>query len=201
MHVPSTLYNIVSTKIENLIRLSYIMTSVFKIIANVIMISSKSMCDATSNVLIRLLYVTYSTYDIITAIILKTVIRLSCYYEFPYLSHKVISYFHPSLAYFIGFHRTLNLILDWSNVITPTWWGLDMEMFSTLLALCEGNPPVTGRFPSQRANNMRFEVYFDVSHNKLLNKQFSCRQWNNQHIHMMTWWHRYTFSIRSGDNA
>ena len=30
------------------------------------------------------------------------------------------------------------------------WWCHDMESFSTLLALCEGNPPVTHGFPPQR---------------------------------------------------
>ena len=34
-----------------------------------------------------------------------------------------------------------------------TWWQHDMEMHSTLLALCEGNPSVTDGFPSQRASN------------------------------------------------
>ena len=34
-----------------------------------------------------------------------------------------------------------------------SWWSYDMEMLSTLLALCEGNPPVTSGFPSQRASN------------------------------------------------
>ena len=31
-----------------------------------------------------------------------------------------------------------------------TWWCHEMETFSVSLALCEGNPPVTGGFPSQR---------------------------------------------------
>ena len=30
----------------------------------------------------------------------------------------------------------------------------DMETLSQLLALCEENPLITGRFPSQRTNNM-----------------------------------------------
>ena len=30
------------------------------------------------------------------------------------------------------------------------WWRHQMETFSALLALCEGNSPVTGEFPSQR---------------------------------------------------
>ena len=39
-----------------------------------------------------------------------------------------------------------------------TWWRHQMETFSALLALCEGNPPVTGEFPSQRALTRSFDV-------------------------------------------
>ena len=51
------------------------------------------------------------------------------------------------------------LIVFWDEELPPrgymefTWWRHQMEMVSTLLALCEGNPPVTGGFPSQRASN------------------------------------------------
>ena len=31
------------------------------------------------------------------------------------------------------------------------WWHYDIEMHSILLAICEGNPMITGGFPSQRA--------------------------------------------------
>ena len=50
-----------------------------------------------------------------------------------------------------------------------------MQAVFTLLALCEGNPPVTGGFSSQRASNTGFDVFFDVSLNKRQNKQSSCR--------------------------
>ena len=36
-----------------------------------------------------------------------------------------------------------------------------METFSASLALCEGNPPVTGGFPSQRPVVWSFDVFFD----------------------------------------
>ena len=36
-----------------------------------------------------------------------------------------------------------------------------------------GNPPVTVGFPSQRASNAGFDVFFDVSLNKRLHKQLS----------------------------
>ena len=44
---------------------------------------------------------------------------------------------------------------------------------SALLALCEGNPSVTGGFPSQRASDAGFDVFFDVSLKKRLSKQSS----------------------------
>ena len=34
-----------------------------------------------------------------------------------------------------------------------------MELLTALLALCEGNPPATGGFPSQRTSDMGFEFF------------------------------------------
>ena len=49
-----------------------------------------------------------------------------------------------------------------------------MEKFSALLPVCEGNPPVTGRFPSQWPVT-RFVVFFDLRMNKRLSKQSRSR--------------------------
>ena len=46
-----------------------------------------------------------------------------------------------------------------------------METFSTLLALCAGNSPITGEFPAQRPVTRSFDVLFDLSLNKRLSKQ------------------------------
>ena len=46
-----------------------------------------------------------------------------------------------------------------------------METFSTLLALCAGNSPVTGEFPSQRPVKWSFDVFFDLCLNKQISKQ------------------------------
>ena len=51
-----------------------------------------------------------------------------------------------------------------------------METFSTLLALCAGNSPNTGEFPSQRPVTWSFDVFFDLRRNKWLSKQ-SRRRW------------------------
>ena len=42
---------------------------------------------------------------------------------------------------------------------------------SALLALCEGNSPVTDEFPSQRPVTRSFGVFFDLRLNKQMNKQ------------------------------
>ena len=59
-------------------------------------------------------------------------------------------------------------ILDFQHLCVI--WRHDMGTISALLALCEGNPPVTGGFPSQTASIAGFDVSFYVSLNKLLNK-------------------------------
>ena len=46
-----------------------------------------------------------------------------------------------------------------------------METISALRALCEGNSPVTGEFPSQRTVTRSFDVFFDLRLNKWLSKQ------------------------------
>ena len=53
---------------------------------------------------------------------------------------------------------------------TFTWWR-QMGTFSTLLALCVGNSPVTGEFPAQRPVTRSFDVFFDLHLNKQLSKQ------------------------------
>ena len=58
----------------------------------------------------------------------------------------------------------------------PAWWRHQIEKFSTLLALCEGNTPVTGGFPSQRPVTRSFGVFYDLRLNKRLSKQ-SRRRW------------------------
>ena len=51
------------------------------------------------------------------------------------------------------------------------WWRHQMETFSTLLALCVGNSPVTGEFPTQRPVTWSFDVFFDLRLSKRLSKQ------------------------------
>ena len=73
------------------------------------------------------------------------------------------------------------------------WWRYQMETFSSLLALCEGNPLVTGGFPSQRPVTQSFAVFFDAHLNKWLSKQSRdwwfempwCSLWCHCNVHFL----------------
>ena len=68
-----------------------------------------------------------------------------------------------------------------------------METFSALLAICAGNSPVPGEFPTQRPVTRSFDIYFDLRPNKWLSKQsrgwwfetLSCSLWrhSNGNVH------------------
>ena len=57
-----------------------------------------------------------------------------------------------------------------SNALPLAWWRHQMETFSALLAICAGNSPVPGEFPTQRPVTRNFDVFFDLRLNKLLSK-------------------------------
>ena len=46
-----------------------------------------------------------------------------------------------------------------------------METFSSLLAFCERNSPVTDEFPARRPVTRGVDVFFDLRLNKQLSKQ------------------------------
>ena len=46
-----------------------------------------------------------------------------------------------------------------------------METFSSLLAICVGNSPVTDEFSAEKPVTRSFDVFFDLRLNKRLSKQ------------------------------
>ena len=70
-------------------------------------------------------------------------------------------------------------VIKWKHL--PCYW-----------ALCEGNPPVTGGFPSQRPVTRSFGVFFDLRLNKRLSKQ-SRRPWFETPSHSL--WRHFNFNI------
>ena len=69
-------------------------------------------------------------------------------------------------------HQNLSVLLFFHNfkcancVEVLPWWCNQMEIFSTLLAFCVGNSPVTGEFPTQRPVIYSFDVFFDLHLNE-----------------------------------
>ena len=58
--------------------------------------------------------------------------------------------------------------------LIKSWWRHQTETLSALLVLREGNPSVTGGFPSQRPVTRTFDVFFGVHPDKRLRKQTRC---------------------------
>ena len=77
-----------------------------------------------------------------------------------------------------------------------SWWRHQMETFSALLTLCEGNPTVTGGFQSQRTVARSFDVFFDLRLNKWLSKQ-SRRRWFKSSLWCVILWRLLKIDIIS----
>ena len=69
----------------------------------------------------------------------------------------------------------INSKFESSFIVFSSWWRYQMETFSALLALCAGNSPVTGEFPSQRPVMWRFDIFFDLRLNRRLCTQTKSR--------------------------
>ena len=80
---------------------------------------------------------------------------------------------------------------NFSVISSEPWWRHQMETFSTLLAICAGNSPVHGEFPTQRPVTRSFDVFFDLLSNKRLSKQWrgwwfetqSCPLWRHRNVY------------------
>ena len=68
------------------------------------------------------------------------------------------------------------------------WWRHQMETFSASLAICAGDSPVPGEFPTQRPVTRNFDVLFDLRLNKRLSKQW--RGWWLETLSRPLWRHR-----------
>ena len=78
----------------------------------------------------------------------------------------------------------------------PSWWRHQMETFSALLAICAGNSPVPGEFPTQRPVTRGFDVFFDLRPNNRLSKQWwswwfetpTCPLWRHRNVSVLYIW-------------
>ena len=58
-----------------------------------------------------------------------------------------------------------------------------METFAALLALCAGNSPVTGEFPSQRPVTRSFDAFFALCLNKRLSNNREAGDFRRHRAH------------------
>ena len=58
------------------------------------------------------------------------------------------------------------------------WWRHNMEAFTAILVVCEGNLPVTGEFRSQRASNVDFDGFFNP-YKLLKNSRITGDSWSH----------------------
>ena len=94
-----------------------------------------------------------------------------------YLSWVTESSVHIMVFFVRYFHLSNSITLTLSTLTLPcyidavvTWWRHQMETFSASLALCAGNSPITGEFPSQMPVTRSFDVFFVLRSNKRMSK-------------------------------
>ena len=117
-------------------------------------------------------------------------------YYFLHVSCIPVKTKFASFLVFVG-----HVNIDWYKFVI--WWRHQMDTFSALLALCAGNPPVTGEFPSQRPVTRSFELFYYLRLNIWLSKQSirrrfetpSCPSW--RHRNELIFW---SVSCTSGCN-
>ena len=80
---------------------------------------------------------------------------------------------HETTVYVVCLARSTLHCFSFFQFKCSSWWRHQMETFSALLAICAGNSPVPGEFPTQRPVTWSFDVFFDRRQNKRLNKQSS----------------------------
>ena len=83
---------------------------------------------------------------------------------------KVFTNYETYLSLVKFLKKDNNVLKMW--LVAITWRRHQMEIFSALLAICAGNSPVPGEFPTQRPVTWSFDVFFDLSLNKRLSKQW-----------------------------
>ena len=82
--------------------------------------------------------------------------------------HHCVSWW-PSTVISAHVHRTgtwrVWIIIQFQTITQClySWWRHPIETLSALVAFWDGNPPATGGFPSKRASNAGFCVFFGVS--------------------------------------
>ena len=86
--------------------------------------------------------------------------------------------------------RCRNICQDLVGFQSDSWWRHQRETFIASLAICAGNSPVSGEFPTQRPVTRSIDLFFDLRLNKRLSKQWwdwcfetlSCPLWRQCNV-------------------
>ena len=84
-----------------------------------------------------------------------------------------------------------------------------METFSALLAICAGNSPVSGEFPTQRPVTRSFDVFFDLRLYKRSRKQswgwwletLSCPLWRHRNEFYICCKHKWSWLLSQNPHS
>ena len=85
------------------------------------------------------------------------------------MSYQTVLHFQEYLIFLVSLPQPPSHTLYLVGSFLSTWWRHQMETF--LLAICAGNSPVPGEFPTQRPVTRSFDVFFGLRLNKRLSKQ------------------------------
>ena len=94
------------------------------------------------------------------------------------------------------------IVIFWGFIFAiplQIWWRHQMETFAALLAICAGNSPVPGEFPTQRPVTRSFDVFFELRLNKRLSKQ--SWGWWFETLSRPLWRHRNIKWARRNDDS
>ena len=143
-------------------------------------------CQGTSNWLIYIL-----SLKILGVSILFQICHLfaRCWKMYDYL----ITHRQVFLAWGILLLPGNNAFVQLNLKNDKSWWRHQMETFFALLAICAGNSPVPGEFPTQRPVTRSFDVYFDLRPNKRLSKH--SWGWWFETLSSPLWCHRNVIAI------
>ena len=115
----------------------------------------------------------------------EVVVTVGCLWCHSHGRKQGINFYHIMVPQISLQIRILSIQLGY---FFKPWWRHQMETFSALLAICVGNSPVPGEFPTQRPVTWSFDVYFDLRPDKRLSKQ-SWGWWFETLSHSL-WRHR-----------
>ena len=112
---------------------------------------------------------------------------------------QLMAWRRPGASHYQNQLWLICFINDSYSIFPTAWWRHQMETFSALLAICAGNSPVPGEFPTQRPVTRSFDVYFDLRPNGRLSKQ--SWGWWFETLSRSLWRHRNGFTHILHDNS